>query len=466
MKLLFSVLLATSAASKLTTHEADVSDRRLFCDGFACPALWTAKMDIHTLQGNSKEECCLQTCGFFFNETEGCSAGYVGNDAYIKNTVESEESATLTCCDKQCQNKWTCPDNHAPVPALSAGNSAEECCKPTCKAFECKGPWAANEAVNLQIGNSNETCCLPACSEYQHCERETGWTRWDDKNRTAGSTHKECCLPLCSNTGQIQCSLGWYPPPERDDWSNGSFFNKTAGEESPCCKKTCRAHLCSSGWVRHSNDSLLAEWGDTDEDCCEPTCGNFSCDVEAGWASDTTKLPLLLNDTDVGALPEKCCQKTCKQFDCPNELWMTPSTNLSENLTGFNDSICCSPACSQHTCQFGMVLIPDSNSTLGADDDICCESNQCPPFRNGSLKTQITPASDKSLKHCNEIENQTECEMAYYVWKIAVNVTNQNGTTELRDEDDIVSCSYDAQYKLCRFNETSALPGCKGFASE
>lgn len=459
MKLLCSLLLATSAARKLTTHEADASDRGVFCDGFACPPLWTAKMDIHTLLGNSSAECCLPTCGFYF--TQGtCSDGYVRNDEYIKNTVESQESATQVCCDKQCMNQWTCPDNHAAVPPLSAGNSAEECCKPTCELFGCTGPWAANLAMKLQIGSSNETCCLPACSEYQHCDRAVGWIHWDDKNNTAGSTRMECCLPLCSNTGKITCSDGWLIPREREDWSNGSFFNRTAGEESPCCKKTCRGHSCGFGWTR--NDSLLDEWGDTDEDCCKATCGQFECDSEAGWAVDPSKASLLL--ADVGAEPDKCCQKTCKTFQCPDEFWLTPSANqtkLKENLTGWSNSTCCSPACSQHTCQFGMVLIPDSNRTLGAEDKICCEPDQCDPFRNESLKTRQPPK-----KHCNEISNQTECEKAYYVWKVAINVTNQNGTTELQHEDAIVSCSFDATYRLCRFEEASSLQGCKGFTAD
>mmetsp|Transcript_33722 Transcript_33722/g.61064 ORF Transcript_33722/g.61064 Transcript_33722/m.61064 type:complete len:469 (-) Transcript_33722:51-1457(-) len=465
MKIFLSFhLLAAVAATKFTAQDAAIQSHLLtgalgaYCDKVICPPQWTAKPDNHRiLTGTTGEEnktCCLKTCASM-NQTD-CGSDYIKNEAYDNNTIEDESKAAEVCCDKKCLYGHTCKENYAIFDPHAPGTSPEECCKPKCKIYNCTGHFVLNESKKEVVGNDHKTCCVPSCEGYGHCAMVSGWVHNHDKNKTAGKTRKECCLPTCKNTAKIHCKHGWQIPPEREDWSNGTFYNKTnASETSPCCKQRCEAHKCTHGWTE--NASLSEFYGDTDEQCCAAACGQFECDWKEGWAEDPSKAKLAL--AIVGAKPEKCCQPTCKQWECPDEVWMTPADSYKENLTGVSNDVCCAPACNQHTCKgAGLVLIPESNKTMGEDDDVCCEPFECPPYRDPKLTTQM-----KTEISCNKITLKSECVKHFHVWNRQYNVTGENGTLKNITLPNIVPCTFDEVHRFCRFNPATALEGCKDF---
>jgi len=402
--------------------------------------------------GTTKEACCVQTCQHY-----ACGEGYTDNQDYFNNTMDEGLDPNAICCDKQCGNDYVCNEGYVLGDPSGPGASAEECCKATCVHYDCTGPWTLDESKKTVVGSSHKECCFPTCRQFEHCERATGWMHWDDKNDSAGMTEDDCCLPLCSNTKKISCSDGWFIPKERDDWINGSFHKE--GEESACCRQTCAVHTCGDGWA--VNDSLADQWGETDEECCKPTCGQFECDWTKGWAKDDSKAAIALHTVE-GEENEKCCQPTCKQWQCPNnETWMTPTGNYKENLTKQSNEECCAKACNQHTCSStNLVLIPGNKITIGDDDAVCCEPTACTVFR-GPNKTRL-----ETNKWCNNVRSEDDCDKSYEVLKTDKNVTLANGTMETRKEPTVVSCYWDSDYRLCRYKVDTALKGCKFLMEE
>eukprot|EP00441_Pelagodinium_beii_P044675 CAMPEP_0197620926 /NCGR_PEP_ID=MMETSP1338-20131121/1618_1 /TAXON_ID=43686 ORGANISM="Pelagodinium beii, Strain RCC1491" /NCGR_SAMPLE_ID=MMETSP1338 /ASSEMBLY_ACC=CAM_ASM_000754 /LENGTH=478 /DNA_ID=CAMNT_0043190233 /DNA_START=92 /DNA_END=1528 /DNA_ORIENTATION=- len=426
-----------------------------------CPENYWPKEDHHNIQFDTswdkaklRDTCCVPTCG-----TVTCDAGYIKNDAYNSNILDDAANKNQICCDIQCgNNAYDCPEGMKLGDPALPGTTAKECCKGTCGIYDCSGPYTLDVGKKDEVGETHEDCCLKTCKAYPHCERSTGWAHWDEKNESAGLTQEACCVPLCSNTAKITCGAGFFVPKEREDWKNGTKTDNKS-KESICCKSTCVAHTCGFGWAE--NKSLANKWGETDEECCQPTCGNFECDWTKGWASDSSKSTLLLSE--VGAKDESCCQPTCKQWECPNnETWMTPTGNYKDNLTKQSNEDCCAKACNQHTCTTGsLVLIPANKVTIGDDDEVCCEPAECPKFRDPVNKTKM--GKDK---YCNSIEDEEECGKAYSVMEMTQNVTAVNGTTSTVKDLALVSCKFDPEYKLCRVDVSAALKGCRGFKIE
>jgi len=454
MKLALSLnLLALAAAKKLAFLEeqdqapADTDSCDKYLETKGCDEGWIPK--VHDPLRKVAEGCCVQTC-----EHYSCGEGYTDNQAYFQNIMSEGLDPNAICCDKQCGSDYVCSEGYVLGDPAGPGISSEDCCKPTCVHYDCTGPWTLDDKKKTVVGQSHKECCFPTCRQYEHCERATGWAHWEEKIDSAGETQEDCCLALCSNTDKIKCSDGWFIPKERDDWINGSFHKED--EESACCRKTCKVHTCGAGWA--ANSSLDSQWGETDEECCVPTCGQFECDWTKGWAKDNVKAAIELHTVE-GEENEKCCQPTCKQWQCPNnETWMTPTGNYKENLTKQSNEECCSKACNQHTCTAGtnLVLIPGNKITIGDDDAVCCEPQECGVFRDPRNKTELAAGT-----MCNSVTVKDDCDMSYHVLEANKNVTLANGTVVVEKEDVVVSCQFDADYRLCRYKVDVTLKGCK-----
>jgi len=464
MKLALSFnLLAVFAAKKLAfvQEQGNVETCDNWLSHTMCPEGWTPKAHVAIVDGgpsvgDSKEECCLQTCLDYV-----CGDGYVKDEAYNKNPLMAGYDPDSLCCDKQCGHNHVCGEGFIKAHHLSPGASPDDCCvalPKTCKQYNCSGPYILNEAKKDQVAESHEDCCLGTCEQYPHCDRETGWTRWGNKTNTVGSTQEECCLVTCSNTAKIKCSDGWLVPPERNDWINGTGHKDS--EESACCRKTCKVHSCGSGWSK--NDSTTNLWADSDEICCVPTCGQFECDWTEGWAKDESKKAILLA-TVAGNETVNCCQPTCKQWQCPNNgSWMTPTGNYKENVTKQSDSDCCAKTCSVHTCEgANLILMPGSNFTIGDNDDICCEPKVCPVFRDPRNKTRLSNGA-----FCSSITDKSDCNKSYSVRETDKNVTLADGSKATIQEIALVGCKFDNSYHLCRHAVDEILKGCKAISMD
>jgi len=464
MKLTLSFnLLALFAAKKLAfmQEQGEVETCDSWMQHTTCPDGWLPKLHLAIVDGGprvgkSKEECCVKTCKY-----HACSSGFVKDEAYNGNPLLDGYDPNSICCDKQCGDDYVCGEGYVKAHAHAAGASLEDCCVPipaTCKKYNCSGPWTLNEENKDKEAQSHEECCVGTCEQYPHCDRETGWTRWDNKTNTPGSTQEECCLPTCSNTALISCSDGWLVPPDRNDWINGTFHEES--EESACCRKTCKAHTCGSGWSK--NESVVNRWADSDEDCCVPTCGQFECDWTEGWAKDPSKKSVVLA-TVAGNETLNCCQPTCKQWECPNNgSWMTPTGNYKENLTKQSDKECCAKTCNQHECtDANLILMPGSNFTIGDKDDVCCEPKVCRNFRDPRNKTRLSHDT-----YCNSVTDSAACLKSYTVREVDKNVTLADGNKATIQEIALVPCYFDDDYKICRYKVDEILKGCKAISMD
>eukprot|EP00440_Ansanella_granifera_P020184 gb/GFBE01021925.1/.p1 GENE.gb/GFBE01021925.1/~~gb/GFBE01021925.1/.p1 ORF type:complete len:420 (+),score=110.59 gb/GFBE01021925.1/:1-1260(+) len=387
------------------------------CNKFYCPDGFVPKIGHHELNGDSAEECCDETCGYWVDAV-GCGEGYLKNEEYYSNVGKNDQ----ICCDKQCGD-YKCKAGYVLRNASLPGIHHSECCVETCALWNCTDIWATDNSKLHVIGASNEECCAPTCAQYD-CQQSGGpmWFAEPSKNNTAGASVEECCMPQCRHSGEIQCQDGWRVPASKE--------NETTTEGAAfCCDMTCKAYNCSAGWEK--NMSRIDEFGDSDEACCSEQCSLFTCNLADGWANDSAL------DEVVGKTSEVCCQATCKQHTCNiTEMWLAPG-NEKENVTGNTHEVCCEQSCLAHTCAADKSLFPPAKETIGSTDEVCCEDARCERFRSN-----LTAMGEGEF--CNKYDKDA-CESHYF----SVNST-------------LITCSWDKTYELCRYDTVNRVVGCYG----
>lgn len=408
--LLAATSIGSSAASKLKIRSGSSSD----CHLWKCGQGWLAKSNHHMLTGNSNEQCCDKTC-----ELWTCGAGYVGNAAYYSNVGGSNQF----CCDKQC-GKFECNENYA-VSASAAGVTHEECCLPKCSLFSCDGPWRNTNTTAAVVSSKEEDCCLPTCELY-NCSL-ADLLQDETKLNVTGASPGACCTQPC---GEITCPTGWAIPEELND----TIFNTSV---DTCCRKQCKSHVCGNNWAAFVNKS--EEFGDSDEACCVPTCGQFNCSLEEGFVPSSHLKNM------VGSDSQTCCLPTCKLWECQNnESWFTPLDNEKENQTGSTNSECCVRPCTFKSCPAGQSHVTSASTLVPRAAAECCEDSRCDFFR-----TNLTKMDEGAF--CNGLADDT-CNSMYQNRTLNASVSNVSF---------FVRCQYDETYGICRYAPQKNATDCR-----
>lgn len=232
--------------------------------------------------------------------------------------------------------------------------------------------------------------------------------------------------------------------------TNGSVIidNRT---EWLCCQKQCKAHTCGFGWS--ANTRLDEEFGETNEECCLATCGQFECNLTEGWGNWTAA------EDVVGANETTCCLPTCQQWAClANESWLTNESMIQE--VGSSNEACCDPACSGHTCsKSDEQLVEAAMSLKGTTDAVCCEKKQCQYIRNN-----MTNMSDG--EYCNSLSPDV-CDYKYHV-KVIETAVPGNGSnsskSDLVNRTVALPCKFEPTYNLCKYDMSAAVYDCRDLA--
>jgi len=301
------------------------------------------------------------------------------------------------------------------VKLAKVGVSAADCCDDTCASFVCPDgqtldPHALMERAELVEGIAKKAsgghCCVDTCKAF---------------------------VGKCST---VRGGKDGYTVPPRK-------FTELAGEDgSHCCVETCENHKCNAqnGWQEYPGiKPHCFTQPCTDQECCQPNCGNWEC--ADGLKLDSAKSEL------VPANDATCCVKTCKLHTCLDTY--VPGSNFMKNDTvGETSAVCCEKWCSKHTCSDAdSTVIPDADKVPGSTDAICCEDARCPSFRN---MTKTESAGCNSLSGSKE-----ECENAY--------ADLENFKTGGFDK---ASCAWDAQYNTCRVSDDHQPAHCGGRVAE
>jgi len=289
------------------------------------------------------------------------------------------------------------------------------------------------------VGNSSEDCCDATCAAFD-CTTTWGWAQNPNKSSVVGSSFVECCDPFCGNKDQVTCKYGYAVPEDMVNETNGSVKvgNHT---ESICCEKQCKAHTCSFGWT--ANSRLDDTFGETDEDCCIATCGQFECKLEDGWANWTAAQDV------IGSNETMCCLPTCKQWECSaKDSWLTNSA--MKDVAGNSADACCDRACSGYTCNKPRndTLIVAAGSTKGTTDEVCCENKMCEYVRENMTKME-------DGEYCNSLA-QDVCDLKY-----GVKMLSQAKGNSTINRTVALLCKFEPTYNLCKYDMAAAVYDCR-----
>lgn len=376
------------------------------CAAFTCSGNWSQLASASSRVGSDLSTCCQPNCAMF-----DCKAVGLDSNPAARDRPGSNKEA---CCLKAAPavpdpvapvtpapttpapvvptcSTWKCPsDSVVPKSKLELPDPDDATCcdKKLCRDFDCIPGWRRNTGANDSPGDSKEECCTATCKAY-HCDLKEGWTSNPDRSHFLASDAETCCLQTCS---RHKCSENWVPKAKQDKagetdleccdktcqlhfcdesagWkTNVRAASVAANDDISCCTSTCKRHSCGPGWVL--DQAKLDEEKDTDEECCKPTCSQHKCDASAGWAED----PAASNR--VGSSNSVCCLPTCSQRKC-GEGWVP--NKLKANDAGASDEECCLKTCKLHTCNAATQLIkkPKIDEVPGATDEECCESESC-----------------------------------------------------------------------------------------
>lgn len=162
------------------------------------------------------------------------------------------------------------------------------------------------------------------------------------------------------------CGKGYIPKFDHD--------TRKGDSDVQCCQPTCELYTCSGNFV--ANEAYKGNIGRTNEQCCDQTCSAVKRPKGKKVPADLKKSP--------GKTEKECCKDTCNDFLC-KPFTVPIGTNQHEVYPdGEAQSFCCEPTCQAYTCDVAKNLTLDPAKaalTKVSDETSCtptCGSVTCP----------------------------------------------------------------------------------------
>eukprot|EP00438_Fugacium_kawagutii_P030192 Skav207278 [mRNA] locus=scaffold434:139740:141810:- [translate_table: standard] len=152
------------------------------------------------------------------------------------------------------------------------------------------------------------------------------------------------------------CGKGYIPLFDHD--------TRKGDSDAQCCQPTCELYTCSGNFV--ANEAYKGNIGRTNEQCCDQTCAAVTC-------PEGTKVPTDLKKS-AGKTAKECCKDTCKDVQC-KPFTVPIGANKNEVYPdGDAQGFCCEPTCQAYTCDVakGLTLDPAKGALTGVSDETCC----------------------------------------------------------------------------------------------
>lgn len=205
------------------------------------------------------------------------------------------------------------------------------------------------------------------------------------------------CVPSLSTATKL--SLKASHRGDDDDTSSDSESTVALAEETST--SACLSHICGTGY-HPKDDAQKINGSASDTNCCNPTCGLFSC--TNGFKTQP------LYASNVGATNEECCDKTCSIFAGCEEGTGVPSSKT--NTAGISKAECCEPKCTRHSCVGDWTQDTSKKDVVAASNEECCtkscSSVQC------DRSIGLIPNLDRSDKAGNTTDYCCQKVCKYY----------------------------------------------------
>ena len=299
------------------------------------------------------EVCCAKTCRHTTHYA--CAAPKTRPLAAAANTQCTHKdtgvsSCVAVCCVETCAAQYGrgCGANKAAAPApiststacpAAGGNgglcTAAKCCTDTCAAF---AGCAAASKFNLPVPASVKCPFGGACTDSLCCEHS--------------------CATIAGT-----CTVGTHTLKPLADRRTLKCANPASCTfNTQCCEPTCGSYSCGAGFTASvAKRNLKCSAGPcSDEYCCTPTCANTGAPACAAGTVRRTGLVVCTGDTvATDCAIATCCQATCAHADvvaCPadHKLRVTPAP-ATIRCSGFagtscTQGLCCNSMCSLQAC--------------------------------------------------------------------------------------------------------------------